>query len=265
MKWLVLGACCIVVLALAFGWGARGEVAKDKLKARIDAILGKMDVQRKEVELGIKGLKEGIDGLRRAKIRAQVSGEQIARQAQPYEDRLANMDSALKTLRGHLEANKPVELAGKTYSSQELKEMASSVLNARKVCSGQLDGLHQAQGRLKQVASALERKQTEAQTRLVNIEGQVAVIDTNRIALTAMQQSADLMGENDGNLAKGLDHLQEKVNGLFVDVETQIRVEDEKWAVADATKQLDTVDALVAKIHPSDPKTEIDKIIPVAK
>lgn len=261
MRWLGIGVCGVLIVALAYGCGARGEVAKDKLKAKIDAVLGTMDVKRKEIELGVAGLKEGIDGLRRAKIRAQVSGDQIARQAQPQEERLAGMDSALKVLRGHLAANKPVEIAGTTYSPSQLKEMADRVLSAHKVCGSQLDAFRQAKDRLTKVVGTLERKQADAQTRLADIEGQLAVIDSNRIALTAMQRSAEAMGENDGSLAKGLDGLRAKVNDLFADVEVELRVEDDKWA-ATASKEIDSVDAVVSKLQtPRDTLADIDKIL----
>lgn len=250
----------MLIVAVVYGCGARGEVAKDKIKARIDFLLGTMDVKRKEVELRMAGLKEGIDGLRRAKIRAQVSGDQIARQAQHQEERLAGMDTALKVLRGHLATNKPVEVAGTTYSPSELKEMADRVLQARKVCGSQLDAFRQAGDRLTKVVGTLDRKQTEVQTRLTDIEGQVAVIDSNRIALTAMQKSAEAMGPNDGSLAKGLDHLQSKVNDLFADVEVELRVEDDKWA-ATASREIDSVDAVVAKLRPHDTLADIDRVL----
>ena len=44
------------------------DVAKDKIQAKIDSILGTMDVKRKEIEISVANLKEGINGLRRAKI-----------------------------------------------------------------------------------------------------------------------------------------------------------------------------------------------------
>ncbi len=263
MRRIALVVVCGAVLAGFIYGGARVEVAKDRLRDRIDALLGGMDVKRKEIEIGVKGLREGIDGLRKAKIRAVVSDELIARQAQPQEERLADMDVTLRTLRGHLAAARAVEIAGRSYSPQELKDMADRVLTARKVCSGQLEAFHQAQGRLKKVASTLERKQQEAQTRLADIEGQVAIIDSNRIALTAMQRSAEAMGD-DGSLAQGLDHLASKVNDLFVDVETELRVQDERWATA-ATKEINTVDAFVGKLHPSNTIADIDRILAVTK
>jgi len=127
MKRVAVLVSVVVVASFWYGCGARVEVAKDKVKQKIDSLLGTMDVKRKEIELGISGLKEGIDGLRKAKIKAQVATEQLGRQAFPQEEKLASMDSALKTLRGHLEGDKPVEIAGKTYSPAELKELADRV------------------------------------------------------------------------------------------------------------------------------------------
>ena len=155
-----------------------------------------MDVKRKEIEISVNGMKEGINNLRKAKIKAQVSNEQIQRQAQPLEEKLVNTDSALKTIRGHLEAAKPVEIAGKTYSQDDLNDMTDRILQARKLYVGQLDGFHEAETRLNKVASTLERKQLDLQKQLADIEGQLVVIDSNRIALVAMQQSAEAMGDN---------------------------------------------------------------------
>jgi hypothetical protein len=255
--------CVALVMACAYGCGARLEVAKDKIRAKIDSILGSMDVKRKEIEISVASLKEGINGLRKAKIKAQVNDDQIHRQAKPQEERLASMDAALKKLREHLQTGKPVEIAGKTYSPAELKEMAERVMDARKASIIQLAGLHEAQGRLQKVASTLERRQHDSEGRLTAIEGQLAVIDSNRIALTAMQQSAAALGESDGTLVKSLDKLQDKVNGLHADVEVDLRCEDEKWAETEAaTKEVDPVEATVARLQDSrDTVAEIDKIL----
>jgi phage shock protein A/cell division septum initiation protein DivIVA len=224
---LIVVVCGALLIGLVHGCGARVEVAKDKIQAKIDSLLGSMDVKRKEIEISVTGLKEGINGLRKAKIKAQVCADQISRQAKPQEEKLASMDAALQTLRGHLEATKPVEIAGKTYTPQELSDLAGRMLMARKACTVQLTGFHDSQARLGKVVDALERKQQDAERRLADIEGQLAVIDSNRIALTAMQRSAEVMGETDGNLGANLNRLQEKVTSLYGDVEAELRCEDE--------------------------------------
>ena len=255
--------CGVLAVALVLGCGARVEVAKERISEKIDSLLGKLDVKRKEIEISVTGLKEGISGLRKAKIKAQVSSDQIQRQAKPQEEKLASMDAILKTLRGHLAAAKAVEIAGKTYSPEQVREMADRILEARKACAAQLAGLHESQDRLQKVVSTLERKRHDAQTRLTEIEGQLAVIDSNRIALTAMQQSAAALGESDGTLAKSLDQLQEKVNNLHADVEVDLRCEDEKWAEAQAaSKEIDPVEATVARLQDNhDTVAEIDRIL----
>ncbi len=257
---LMVGA---LAMALVLGCGAGVEVAKDKLREKIDALLGSVDVKRKEIEISVGGVKEGINGLRKAKIKAQVSQDQIGRQAKPQEERLARMDEALKSLRGHRGAGKPVEIAGKTYSPDELKDMTDRVLQARKSCAGHLEAFHDSQARLQKVVATLESKQQEAQRRLAEIEGQLDVIDSNRIALTAMQKSAEVMGESDTSLAKNLDHLQDKVTSLFTDVETELRCEDEKWGeTVAATKEIDSVEAMVTGLQkPRDTISEIDRIL----
>ncbi len=87
--------CVALVMACVYGCGARMEVAKEKIQAKIDSILGTMDVKRKEIEISVANLKEGIAGLRKAKIKAQVCDDQIHRQAKPQEEKLATMDAAL--------------------------------------------------------------------------------------------------------------------------------------------------------------------------
>ena len=264
--WFAMVVCGVLASALVLGCGARLEVAKDKLREKIDSLLGSMDVKRKEIEISVAGLREGISGLRRAKIKAQVGGDQIGRQAKPQEERLAAMDGALKTLRGHLETGKAVEIAGKKYSPDELKNLTEQVIQSRKACVAQVEAFHESQGRLVKVSATLERKQQEAQRRLTEIEGQLAVIDSNRMALTAMQKASEVMGEADGSLAKSLDRLQDKVTNLFADVETELRCEDEKWGEVAATKEIDSAEALVAGLQNShDTVAEIDKILGVSK
>jgi hypothetical protein len=220
-----------------------------------------MDVKRKEIEISVNGLKEGINNLRKAKIKVQVNNEQIQREAKPQEERLVNTDSALQTLRGHLEASEPVEIAGKTYNQEELKDLADRILRARKVYVGQLDGFHSAETRLNKVATTLERKQQDLQQHLADIEGQLVVIDSNRIALVAMQQSAEAMGD-DASLAQSLDHLQKKVTALYTDIEVGLRIEDAKWAEDLATTEIDATQSLVAGLqNPRDTIAEIDQIL----
>ena len=105
----------LLVVALAWGCGARVEVAKDKVLKQIDAMLGEIDVKRKDIQLSVNGLKDGIEGMRKAKIKAKVKQEQMDRQAESVRQQITQVDDVLKKLRPHLDATTPVQISGKTY------------------------------------------------------------------------------------------------------------------------------------------------------
>lgn len=255
-----------VTMAFVAGCGARVEVAKDKIKEKIDSMLGSMDVKRKEIEIGVKGLKEGIAGIAKDKIRVQVKSDQIQRQIEPLEKKVTSIDESLKTLRDHLKGGKSAEIAGKTYSPQELKELADRVIQARVECTTQLGPWKDTQARMQKVVTTLEGKQQDLERRLHDLERQLAVIDTNRIALKSMQDAAVAMGGNDESLTKSMDQLQDKVTNLYADVEAELRTEGTKWDDAATTKEVDNIDSVIAKLQkPSDAVSEIDKILGKSK
>ena len=66
--WFVVIVCGVLASALVLGCGARLEVAKDKLREKIDSVLGTMDVERKEIEISVTGLREVGAGLGTAGI-----------------------------------------------------------------------------------------------------------------------------------------------------------------------------------------------------
>ena len=137
----------IPALLLAAGCEARTRVAKEKALAKIDSLLGNMDVKRKEVDLSVGALREGLAGLRKAKITAQVQLDQINRKVHAVEDRLSPLDDTLKTLRDHLKSGMVVEIAGRSYTPDELKVMAQ-VIAERKGAVEQLSVLQGSQARL---------------------------------------------------------------------------------------------------------------------
>ena len=256
----------LVALVFAVGCGARAEVAKEKLLKRIDSMLGEMDVKRKEIGISVTALKDGIDGLRKAKIKAQVKQDQIKRQSAPLDEKLKSVDATLAKLRGWRASFPTTPLRGKTYSPEELKAMADKVLRARKELVAQVEGFQKSQASLQKVVDSLGRKQGEYQQRLSRLESQIAEIDSKSIALKAMQDASAAMGESDKTLAANIDGLEEKVNDLYADVEASLLSEDEKWNETEATAQIDAVDAFVAATQDStDTLSEIDKILGTKK
>jgi len=254
--------CLLLLTFTLLGCGARGEVAKDNLLAKIDSILGEMDVKRKEIESSVSGFKDGIDGLRKAKIKAQVKQDQLERMVSPLEQKLQELDTSLGKLRDHLASGEAAEIGGKSYSHEELKGMGDKVLAARKELVGQISGFKKSQESLQKAIDSLGRKQSEYEQRLAKLESQIAEIDSKTIALNAMKDASSAMGQSEKTLADNVDDLEEKVNELYADVEVELLSEDEKWNSELATAEIDAVDSFVAATQPStDTLAEIDKIL----
>jgi predicted nucleic acid-binding Zn-ribbon protein len=252
----------VLVMVSLVGCEARVEVAKEKALAKIDSLLGTMEVKRKEIDISVRALNDGINGLRKAKIKAQVKHDQLEQKVIPISDKIASVDQSLKKLRDHLASGEPVDIAGKTYGPQELKQMADRVLKARKDYVAQRDGLMEAQHSLQNVVSTLERKQEGYEQRLFRLEGQIAEIDAKRIALKSMQDASAVIVENQENLARNVDQLEDQVLDLFADVQAELWVEDEKWNAASLETELISADAIVAATQdPTDMIAEIDRVL----
>ena len=256
----------LLTLGLCAGCGARTEVAKDKLLKKIDNMLNEMDVKRKDIQLEMTALKQGIEGLGKAKIKAQVKHEMVDCDMQPLQERIDRVDSALKTIRPHLDKKENVEIAGVSYTPEKVGDMAGALLNERKTLSSRLDSLTQGKSSLSKVISVLQHKQDEYKAALGKLETKVSEIDAKMIAAKAMQEASASMGESETSLATNVSNLENKVNDLLADVTTSIRSENEKWDEAKTMKEIDGVDSTLAKIEGSTSHAaEIDKLLGTKK
>jgi DNA repair exonuclease SbcCD ATPase subunit len=263
--WVVIGLGVLAAVALTTS-RARVEVAKDKVIAKIDSLLGTSEVRRKEIEHSVSALKDGLHGLQKAKIMAQVKHEQLVRQAEPVEREVAAIDASLGKLRNHLATQEVLLVGGKAYQSEDVKGMADTLIRRRKERLEQLDGLRTAQTRLQKVVTTLERKQAEYEKRLAGIESQLAVVDSNRVALKAMKDAARSMEASDKGLAENVAQLEDKVNNLYADVEAELRMEDAHWDTTGTRREMQSADDILKAVgSPKDTIAEIDDLLGKSK
>ena len=263
---LILALCVIPATLVIYGCGSRGEVAKKKVLDRLDDMLGKMDVQRQEIDDGMKATKKAVEGVRKARITAQVKLDQIDEKVKPHEEKLAQCDQTLVRLRDLLKADQPADIAGKSYSVADLKDMAGKVIQARKDAEKQIDGFKIARDSMKKVVGDLSKQQQVLETRLTSLQGQVAKLDAEMSAAKAMKQASASMGDKDATLAANLDSLEEKVASLSGDVRAELQSESEKWSEAKTDKAISDVDAFIRDSQrPTDTVAEIDRILGPAK
>ena len=264
---LVLALCLVpTALVVMYGCSPRAEVAKKKVLDRLDDMLGKMDVQRQEIDEGMRATKKAVEGVRKARITAQVKCDQIDEKAKPFEEKLAQCDQTLAKLRDLLKADQPAEIAGKTYSVADLKEMAGKVIQARKDAERQIDAYKTARANMRKVVADLSKQQQALETRLTNLQGQVAKLDAEMAAAKTMKEASASMGDKDATLAANLDSLEEKVASLSADVRAELQSESEKWSETKTEKAMSDVDAFIRDSQrPTDTVAEIDRILGPAK
>ena len=267
---VLLAAVGLLVAFLLPGCGdankARVDVAKKKLLDQIDEALGKMDVQKAEIDNGIKSAKQAADGVRKAKIKAQVSLEQLDEKVRPYQEKIARCDETLAKLRDAIKADKPADFGGKTYAVAELKGIAGKVIQSRKEAEDQIKGFNSARDNMRNVVATIAKQQQELEARIAKLQAANSKLDAEMAAAKAMKQASAAMGDGNSTLTANLDELEKKIADLSGDVRVELAGESEKWSPAGADKAISDVDAFIRDAQkPGDPVAEIDRILGPAK
>jgi len=271
MKRMIVGLVLTIIgMALIPGCGdagkARVDVAKKKVFDQIDEALGKMDVQKAEIDNGIKSAKLAVDGVRKAKIKAQVSLDQLDEKVRPHQDKIAKCDETLAKLRDAIKADIPADFGGKTYTVVELKDMAGKVINSRKECEDQVKGFETARQNMQNVVATISKQQQELEARITKLQATNSKLDAEMAAAKAMKQASSTMGDGTMSLMENLDELEKKLASLSADVQGELAGESEKWSPAGTDQAINDVDAFIRSTQtPSDPVAEIDRILGAGK
>jgi phage shock protein A len=272
MNRMILALASLVILAAFLLSGcsdankARVDVVKKKVLDQIDDAIGKIDVQKAEIDNGIKSAKQAADGVRKAKIKAQVSLEQLDEKARPFQEKVARCDETLAKLRDAITADKPADFGGKTYTVAELKDMAGKVLQSRKEAEDQIKGFTTARDNMRNVVATISKQQQELESRIAKLQAANSKLDAEMAAARAMKQASASMGDGNSTLTANLDELDQKIAALSADVRVELAGESEKWSPAGTDKAINDVDAFMRSAQtPNDPVAEIDRILGPAK
>lgn len=179
----------IVLLTLP-GCGPRFEVARDRLLAEADRLLGEVEVHRKEIDPAIQQAEAALGRLKKGRIEIQVRASQISHHLSSTHDRLAETDRALARLRDLLGQGSSVEIAGTAYTPPQLTGMASRTISTRKSLAAQAETLQSTAERLQGVVALLESREQAGRNRLDSLKGLLVEIDTKAVALKAIKEAA---------------------------------------------------------------------------
>ncbi len=174
------------LVLLLVGCGARTEVAKEKILAQVDKLLGDIDVRKKEAQLSVQGMEVGIDKIKMGKIESKMRLTQVSESLSAIEDKIAQADKALGRLRDHLKDGKEAVINETKYSLVELKEMAVKIIDDRKKLTTEADGLKSTQKRLGSIVTLLEQREQDGRERIANIKQSLNEIDAKAVALKSI-------------------------------------------------------------------------------
>jgi chromosome segregation ATPase len=259
----------LALVAIAFGcedFETLMEVGTDKAVAKIDSLLGGLDVKQKQIELSERALQKGIDGLRKACIKSRVKQNQIAEKITPITEKIASIDQSLVKLRVYLASCQSVVIAGKVNTPEQLQKMAERAIKSRRTYQSQREGLLKSKNSLQQVISTLEQKQQDYQLRVIRHEARIAEINSKSIALKAMKDASAAMGISEEMLVTNIEKLEDKVSELFAEVESDFLVEEEHWDISFEEQKFDSIESVIsAPQNPAETIAEIDQILKGAK
>jgi phage shock protein A len=256
---MAFGVCLMTLIGCGDSSKARIEVAKDKIFAQLDALLGEVDVKRKTVELAIGRLGEGIDKLKKGKIDARVRANSAGEQISGIEQKIAEADKALVRLRDHLKEDKDIELSGKTFTPTQLKDMADKTINARKTLATQVELLRQSKSRLDAVATTLENREKESLQKVSVLKQQLSEIDDKVIALKAIKDATSI---SDSDSSVDFASIQDSIRSLSTKVDAELAFHDEKWNQSELDSDSINLDSIITQTSTTnDTLAEIEKLL----
>ncbi len=248
----------LCLLPALLGCGARVEVAKDKILAQVDSLLGEIDVKKKEAEIGVRNLTAAMEQYTRGKIEAKVKLKQVSGRLDELEKKVADADKFLGRLRDYLKAGKNVEISGKTYTPAQLKEMAEAAIPLRKKLGTEAEAFRGSKERLAKTVALLEQKEQEGRDKIQGLKLGLEEIEAKSVALESMKEASRLSGET---AALDFGTVEKQVRDLSTKIDVELTFHDEKAKESSATKG-DSLEAMIRQTSTSgDTVAEIDKLI----
>ena len=262
MKRLVFVVLLVPIALIMWigGCGPRTEVLKDKVLAKVDSLLGELDVKRKTVEQGVAQLKDARNMLAKGQIRLEVQAEQLGSQVAEKGERKADTENALKRVGEYLKAKSPARIGGKTYSKEQLEATANELLASRAAQGKSLTAIQRARDILQHRAEELKRMLGQYDQKMSALENKITEMDAAATALRALKDASQAVDGSGASFADNFDKVQKQVDSLCADVETELRFEDLRWRENSADKP-DRLSESLAQT----PKEEKDTIAEIEK
>jgi chromosome segregation ATPase len=249
---VVAGALLLVGGIVVYHYSeARGDVAKKKVLNQIDKWLGESDVQRADIERGIKGMDEGIVKLSDARIKSQVQSEMLGKEVAANKKKIEDSKVALTKLKSDLTAFDSDSTFTVTYGSRsytkkaDLEKMAGQVIDYHKTLVAQTESMEKRLQTYETTAKTLESREDEAKKKLADMRNKLKELDAKIELVKAQKSAAEALNESDKTFADSVAAIEEKIKNLDISTETAVRKEDEKWKELVARTEVEDASKLI--------------------
>jgi len=229
------------------GCGARVEVAKDKVLAQLDKVLGELNVKQKDIDLKRKELSNEMQVVREKKFNAAVRLELLTKKQEVSKQELDKLKQGLARVQPKMEeakANGKIELNGRDVTADELNRMATDLINRVKSKESEINSQQTSVDALKRSAEFLAGQEKAALDMVGKLDLKIAEIKDKKIAIDAVKSASSVVG-NDTSINDKISALSKEIDNMFVDVETAMRVEEEK--LNDLKSQTTSADELLTE------------------
>ena len=252
---ILVGVCAVVGVGsmIFFFSGARGDVAKKKILGQIDKFLNESDVQRAEIERGIKGMDDAVDKLTDAKIRARVQADRLSAEVKINKKKLDESKGSLTRLREDLkkfdtDPKYTVAYGTKTYSKKDdLDKMATKVVDYHKMLVAQTESMEKRLETYEMTANTLEARADKAKKKLGEMKNQLKELDAKIELVKAQREAAQALSESDKTFADSVKNIEEKIKNLDLNTETAVRKEEAKWKDITAKTEVEDATSIINK------------------
>jgi chromosome segregation ATPase len=260
---LLLGVALIGGVFYFAGCGPRMGVIADKAINAIDEALGKLNVKQKDIELKQASLRKDLDGVREKRISLEVRLEQMEKKRKGMETEVeatkAKLAKIQEILNSFTEGQESIERNGTTYTRAEVQKMANSLVATHKSLTGEMaQALNTSVEAMKRSYQVLKDQESAGQDMMGKLDSKIAEIKGKKEAIDALKSTSIVTG--DTSIMTKISDLSKQIDDMDVDVETALRLEDEK--LKDIVSQTKSVDDLLAEPNDmSSTMSEIDAIL----
>lgn len=255
-------AVFLFIVMLLVGCDARTKVLKDIITARVDKAIGEFEIKQKQAEMALQKIESDIDQLKKARIETKVRFTQIDDKVRNAESKQADVDKTILRLREYLTKGGDVDISGKNYSEQQVKEMAEKTIAVRKKLSSEIEVLKKSSKQIESVLASLEQRERDATKSFDRTKLAIDEIKTKTLALTTMQQTSATTGTGSGI---DFESLEKQIGDISNQIDVELAFQEEKSKASSGS--IASVDDIILQTSTiGDTLAEIDRLgIPESK